>query len=492
MAKIRTKKEAMRDTLQLKKVSSKDQRVSRLPLGPVGYNSLKTVSGYIYEEANRDLRWPQAGKTFTRMAYDSTIASVLQVIALLISNGDWHIEAPEEGSEESKTAAEFLTWCMNNMEDMSWNEFIWEVISYLQFGFHISEKVYTQVKTGKWAGKYKWKSLPTRSQESISKWIFNDDESSLVAVEQNITYIGKSATKGIVKIPRNKFMHFRYNGRRGNPEGNSPLKGCYSAWKYKTLIEEYEAVGVAKDLGGIPVLGVDVDYLSKASSDPTSVEAQVIQRMQQDAANLHAGEQSYVMVPLAYDDKGKELFKFDLKGVDGGGKQYNTDDIIKRKQNEMLTVFLADVLKLGQDGVGSYALSDSKNNLLTLAINSHLRMIADVINKDLIPQTLALNGILLEEEDMPKIKCGDLEDRDLDILSKFIQRCVSAGAISVDKNLDDSLREYASLPKAAYDQPLPATAIAQGSSRSGDGMKTAGEGTSNSVSDDPDAGNTES
>ena len=494
MAEIKTKREARKQAvLSLKKKASEDERVSRVPLGPVGYNSLKTVSGWIFEEAKRELRWPTAGKTYKEMAYDSTVASVISAITILIANVEMKFEAPKDSSAESQAAADFLNWCMHNMEDMTWEDFIGEALSYLQYGFHMAEKVYTQVKSGKWEGKYKWKHLPTRSAESLTQWEF-DKDGIFTAVEQNPNLIGKSVdTRGLVKIPRKKLVHFRYRPVNNNPQGTSPLKGCYQAWKYKSLIEEYEAVGVAKDLGGIPVIGVDVDYLAKAQANPTGPEAAVIDRMRKDAANLHAGEQQYVMTPLAYNEQGKEMFKFDLKGVDGGGKQYNTDDIIKRKQNEILTVFLADVLKLGQDGVGSYALSDSKNNLLALAIKAHIKLLASAINRDLAPQTLAINGYFLSEDEMPRLVFGDIEDRDLDILSKFIQRSVSVGAVSVDKELDNALREFAGLPSTDYekDDVIPQEFISGSGSKSGKGMKTAGEGTSNGTSDDASVGNTE-
>lgn len=134
----------------------------------------------------------------------------------------------------------------------------------------------------------------------------------------------------------------------------------------------------------------------------------------------------------------------------------------------MLTVFLADMLKLGQDSTGSYALSDSKNNILALALEGYLKTISDVINRDLVPQTLAMNGYNFKASEMPQITYGDIEDRDLDELSKYIQRVSAVGAISVDRKLDAALRKAANLPEPDYDSPMPEQDT--GESRSGDGM----------------------
>lgn len=268
------------------------------------------------------------------------------------------------------------------------------------------------------------------------------------------------------------------NSVGGNPEGTAALKGCYIPWKQKTLAEDLELVGMTKDLAGIVDIGVDADYLSKAAQDPNGPEAANIEQMKKNAANLSAGEQSYVITPIDYDDNGKPMFHFKLTGIDGGGKQYSTSEVILRKQNEIFTVFLADVLKLGQDGSGSYALSDNKNNVLSLSLEYYLNIIADVINRDLVPQTLALNGWKFKASDMPKFAFGDVDDRNLEELGKFIQRTVSVKAMSQDKGLDAELRRVARLPLPDYDNPMPV--VDTGDSRAGDGMTTSGDGTSTS------------
>ena len=49
-------------------------------------------------------------------------------------------------------------------------------------------------------------------------------------------------------------------------------------------------------------------------------------------------------------------------------------------------------IRLGQDGVGSYSLADSKTNMLAMAIESRLKEIRDVLNSELIPFLSRLNG----------------------------------------------------------------------------------------------------
>ena len=411
--------------------ASADEAVSRMKLGAIGGVGLRTSNGYIYEEAKQELRYPQSIKTFKAMSYDATIKAANVAIDTLVSKVRWRFDVPKDAPAEAVEAAEFLNYAMANMEQQTWREFINEVGSYRVFGYHVAEKIWKKVETGKWKGKLKWKQLATRSQDTVGEWVWDkNDPDMLAGCVQDLSYVNSDIArynsrlsgKTEIEIPRNKFLLFRYDPKKNNPMGNSPLLGCYIPWKQKTIAEEYELIGLSRDLGGTIEIGVAAEYLAKAAENPAGPEAQNIEIMKQNAANLHAGDSTYIMKPIAYDDKGNELFTFELKGVQGSGKQFDLNAIINRKQNEILTLYLADVLKMGQDKVGSYSLSDTKTNLMAMGIQYHLDLITDVINSDLIPQTLAMNGWFLESHQMPFLTYEDLEDEDRAEFAKGVQQ----------------------------------------------------------------------
>ena len=412
--------------------------------------------GTVFEDNRADFRFPQSIKTFEYMSQDPTIAAANNILDIMINKINWSFKVSENATAKEKAANDFLNWCMVNM-DHTWKSFIEEIGSYRIYGFHVAEKVWKEInpiESKKYSGKFKWKKLPTRSQTTIQGWSFDDEVRELVSVKQNLENISNifniktTDSDGLIDLPISKVLLFSYKKRRGNPEGHSPLKDCYQPWTYKKTIESYEAVGVAKDLGGVPVLGVDANWLAKAQEDSSSSEGQVLETLTTYMENLHAGEQTYMIMPIAYNDSGKELFKFDLIGVDGGGKQYNTRDIINGKQLEILMIYLADVLKLGADNHGSFALAENKNNLLTFGIENHLQFISDVIDNDLIPQTLAINGWGdIPKEKMPKLSHTDLDEVDTEKLSKLIQRLASTnmiprGTVLINEILEKSGFKY--------------------------------------------------
>ena len=175
----------------------------------------------------------------------------------------------------------------------------------------------------------------------------------------------------------------------------------------------------------------------------------------------------------------------ELMGVQGnGGRSYDTDKMINRYDNKILMAYFADVLKLGQDSVGSFALAGSKTNLLAVGIAAILTEILDVINRDLVIQTLLVNGWDLGKEDIPYITFEDLDERDLDELGKYIQRVASVGALEITQPLSEALLDTARLPKPDRDKPIDVELTSGGNSDAGRGMKTAGEGNSTGISSD--------
>ena len=451
-----------------------------------GYLGLQTTAGRIHEDDRSVFQWPNNIATFQKMSRDPIISAANNILDIMISKVPWTVEVKNDASDSEKRARDFIEFCQNNMES-TWKSTIEEIGSYRIYGYHVAEKVWKRVREGEWEGKFKWKYLPTRSQTTIDKWNFDSKKRSLKSVEQNLNnltdiYGLKTNGFGTVTIPRSKFLLFTYGMRRGNPEGNSPLKACYQPWKYKKIIEDYEAVSVAKDLGGVPILQIDSTWLEQAQSDPTGDKGKQLQQLKDSLADLHAGESTYLILPLAYDNSGKELTKFQLKGVEGSGKQMSTRDIISGKQLEILMVYLADVLKLGNDSHGSFALAENKNTLLAYGIEHHLQLIADVFNNDLIPHTMKVNGWDMPKERMPKVVFKDPTAESLDEIGKLVQRLASVNMLPRVKETVNSILQRSGFDYQVSDKDVESSDMftantlypeifSENESRSGDGME---------------------
>lgn len=326
--KTNTEFKAPREKLTLDKASSQDLGVSRMTLGAKGYDGLKSNYGKINESANAELSWPASICTYNRMSLDPTIAAVQNFYNMMISRAEFDFSVPEytednpfnpEGKsytqEDVIESAKYLNYCMSNLQGQTWQQFISGIGTYRIFGFSVAEKVWTTVKSGKYKGRKKWKSLSQRSQETIEAWSWDKTDPDLLSgvIQKascfDVDRYGTSYSQGKASredrtIPRGKFLLFRFDPKNNNPQGTSPLNGCWEAWKYLQLVREYQAVGVAKDLGGIPVIGYPVEKLIEAAADPSGAAATTLDSLKASAAALHAGDESFAVVPIDYDDTG--------------------------------------------------------------------------------------------------------------------------------------------------------------------------------------------
>lgn len=422
--------------------------IPRLKLGQTSYNGLWTAAGQIVEECNSELRWPQCMQTYKKMAKDATIAPALNLVEMAIARVPWTVKIPEGYEDQLKDKAEFLRQVMNDM-DHSWGSFIRQATSFNRFGFAPVEKVYRKryKKNGSKFddGRVGLRSLPLIAQDTVSSWEWDENGRHLsglyqYSVEPGGKRINVRTSWKEEFIPLKKFMLFRNNPLKNNPEGESPLKSVYMAWKYKTHLEEFQATGVSSDVRGLKVLYIPPRYMAE---DASPEDKEVYAYYQRIMRNLHMNEQSGLILPQVLDDQGEQYFKFDVISVTGQ-KAFDTTAIIASYKNEIISALMASQLILGQGGGGSFSLAESLQSISNMAIESKLIEIQDQLNHDLIPQLWALNG--WDASVTPTFAFGDLVSPDLDVLSSYIQRVGAAGLIRKTPSTVAWLAEQANMP----------------------------------------------
>lgn len=304
-------------------------------LGQISHNALRVVAGQVMEECNQDLRWPYCMQTYKLMAKDSTIAPALTLMELNIAKVNWTVKIPEGYEDELKEKAEFLRSVMNDM-DHTWSDFIKRTATFNRFGFAPIEKVYRIRKKEKGSkfndGKVGIKKLPLISQDSVASWEYDKSGRELKGLKQwGTTITGTGSVIFSMEgsnptfIPRKKFILFRADPLKDNPEGTSPLNGVYTAWRFKTELEKFESMGVSQDLRGLKVMKIPSRYMS---SEATEEEKSTYLMFQRQLANVHKGEQSGVIIPSDMEDNAP-LFDFSLESV-MGQSTYNVHEIIGR------------------------------------------------------------------------------------------------------------------------------------------------------------------
>lgn len=461
-----------------------DEKLASNRLGEVGFTGLKVDNGVIKENVVKDLTFPHNVKTYKEMSYDSSISSAINTIKDFVQGVEWTFDESMEGIDPNYPKG-FLQQCADDM-DRTFSEYINETLSILEYGFNVQEKVWKRRnQSGKFKSKYDdnligWARLPTRSQDTVNKWIFSDDGRDLLGVQQDLALVPQNSRTRFktlsnrINLPRDKFLLFRYDPIRNNPEGRSPLNNCYISWMYKKQLEETEASGIAKDLGGMMLIELPPEYMS---DDAPADKKAVFDYCKTLIRNYHVNQQAGVIFPRFIDETSKQnMFNLRLLGIEGGGKNYDLEQTIKRHDMKILMTFLADVLALGHDGTGSFALSSDKTNLLAKKIASVLSYITKVFNEDLIPSTFRRNG--WDTKVTPKLVHSDLEKADFDSIGKLLQRVVSVGAMEVDKSLSNYLRSQFPLEEDGQGEALDEKLLPNSTSKASQSQGSSGTGAS--------------
>ena len=360
----------------------------------LGVTGLRRYGPYVYEEFLPELRWPNAGRVYQEMAdNDAVIGSIMYLAEMLIRGCKWEVQECGN-SDVDREAAKFLRECMTDM-DMSWDNTICEILSMMVYGFSFHEIVY-KVRRGpeesnsKYRSKYSdgrigWRRLPCRAQTSLAEWEF-DKEGDVTAFIQRC-----EPDFNTVRIPMNKGLLFRTRISKDNPEGKSLLRNAYRSWFFKKHFEEIEGIGIERDLAGFPVLTAPENLDLWNEDDPKMV------KMRQDAealvASVRRDSEEGMLLPHGWDLK---LL------TSGSSRQINIGDTIDRYDNRIAITMLSDIILIGNNRTGSFALADTKQSLLAAALQAQVANIADVFNAFAVPKLFAMNnfpGLV----DLPKI-----------------------------------------------------------------------------------------
>ena len=408
-------------------------------MSEAGSTGLKEIDGSIYEEFKEELRFPEAAITYKKMYNDPLIYAGINLAMNTMAKVDWYVKPYEFGTtEDDKKKARFIEQCADDMEH-SWESFIKNVLYFMVYGFSVSEKVFRRRKKSS-GSKHDdnligWKKLAVRSQRTVRRWDFDKYGRNLVGLYQDLSNLygcGRYSTlinsefyrpEGLY-IPKKKFLLFSYGGNSDNPEGESPLSSCHTPWKFKNLLEEQEAIGISRDLNGMPIVWLHPSYLSV---DADENQKAVRTHYENFVSNVSRNEQNGAVLPLQYDEHGNKVIDFELLKSGSSGSGYNTDVTIKRYEDKILTALFADILKLGQGSHGSFSLAGAKTSITAVNIQARLREIADVLNNDLIRQTFEVNGWGVDR--LPKFTFEDLDQEDLDEFSKMVQRIGSVNML---------------------------------------------------------------
>lgn len=415
-----------------------------------GRSGLRHHSGYVYEEFLPGLQDERGRRVFQEMAdNDATVAAMLAAIGLMILPIAWKVEQAEAG-----TTSQDIDFVYSVMEDMNrpWNDLIVEALTCLEYGWSFVETSYKR-RLGPFQkdgarrsmfsdGRIGIRSMAPRSQDSLDRWDI-DPSGSIRGWWQRDPMTGATAY-----LPMSRGVLFRTTTKRDNPEGKSVLRRAWRSWRKLRNIQDIEAVGIERELAGLPVLRVPSSLLNSTRE----ADRAILESYKKIGRDVKFNEQGYVIIPSdPYTDAEGRPSQVPMVSLEllsaGGERAIDTSEAKRGYQQDICRCVLADFLMLGSGDRGSYAMSVGKQDLFVHSCEVMRDSFAAVLNRYMLRPLWMING--LPPEQCPRLAPGPVARENLQELGGFVSDMVTSALLTPDQELERHLRSAAGLPESA-------------------------------------------
>ena len=385
---------------------------------------------------------------------DATIGSAMYAVEQMLRDVSIEVN-PVDDTEEAKKWAGFVEEVLEDM-DHTLDDHISEAISFLTYGFSLFETVYKRrvgpyEKDPKKRSKYTddligIRKLAPRAQWTVNRFDVDQLEGDVLGFYQDVSS-GYNISSNY--IPLRKSVYYRTTAINGDPSGRSILRNAFASYERLNAIQQYEAIGIERELAGIPHAEVPSEYLSP---DATDDQVAFLNDLKEILRDVKFNEQGYLITPSdTYPGKDGEPSNQKLVSIrlmsSEGSRNIDIDPVVKRYQHDIARSVLAEFIMLGGGSTGSYALSKSKSDIFLRALESYIQTIVDVLNKQVVEALWRING--LDFKYMPKITAGDVAPHDLKELGSYLRNLNGAGiSYADDLNIVNALLRNADLPLA--------------------------------------------
>jgi hypothetical protein len=394
-------------------------------LGPIGKSGINWSNGYIYEEFLTELQDSNGIRIYREMSdNDDVIGAILFAIKHILGSVKWTVRTWDGQVSNDDEDVVFLRKNMSGMTH-SWQEFITDVLSMLVYGWALFEPIYTLRD-----GKRCWKSISLRSQSSYDRWEIDERTSVVYGMWQN-----PAPNYELIYLPFSKCLLFRTELAGDNPMGRSILRNAYRAWYFKKNLEEVEAIGIERDLTGLPFARPPEGF--DMNSDGVE-EQNAINYTKKLLSNMRRDEQDGIFIPTGWE--------IGLM-ASPGARQFDTTPVINRYSKGIALTVLAQFIMLGMERTGSYALAGEFTEMFYNCIEGWINNIANTINRYAVKRLFALNGRV--GDDLPKVTHvpSSVRRYRLKDIAAYVKDLTGVEMLDPDDDLRLFLKQYARLER---------------------------------------------
>ena len=406
------------------------------------------IENTVLQMGKRDLAIDRAFHTYREMKLDGIVSGSMSFLKAILSKNDYKIGYHKDATKEERDLVDALNLSLETMEVYDKKRLLSNWLQMLDYGCSLNEVVFERVN-----GKMVFKTISPIHLTTVEQFQMNGGKLEKLKLAQPdndglLVNVGRNQQT----ISGDKVLFFRVEPDADFPLGKSLLYGAYTSWRAKKILQEYEAIGVAKNLSGVLDIKVPSEYINKFYAEPNSEEAIYVANLLAQAEMLHAGKGSYILSASDTQQNGVRLFEITtVGGAVGGGRSYDVGKAISRYNTEIQLSLQTIVLSLGAEGGGSFALSENNTYLMTLFVENIQRVISQEFKKA-VRMAYALNGLPLDR--IPSIEFEEIMPIDWRVFTEGWQRLIESGGVTPTEDLESFLREAGNAPQADYSKKL--------------------------------------
>lgn len=401
-----------------------------------GKTGTEILSGMIQEEYNNDLQFPDSVKIYDEMRRsDATVAAVLKALKNPLLSAEWDIQAGGETDKDKEIAA-FVD--KNIFENINFQDWLRQTLSYLDFGFMYFEKVF-QVKDG----MIEWKEFAPRLPKAHYKWSIDGEEwrdGHPAGITQQINSDDEGKNTNYPTIPWEKLILFTNDREGNNYEGVSILRAAYKHYFYKDL--GYKIQSVAAERFGV---GMPVATVKNSMGKPNRL------KVEEFLKNIRSNEKSYGLLT-------DEVSKFEIMTPNGTGVGAQIEKMIEHHDKKLYDLILAGFLNLTSGDGGSNALSKDQSSFFLRGLQSVADYIISVMNEQ-IKELVDMNYSGIEA--YPTLFVSEIGVTSMAENITAIGTAVDKGLIDITVEDKMAFRQILKLPTLSKDDIIAAAEEAQ-------------------------------
>ncbi len=388
------------------------------PTGEVGFEESALYGAWDFRRWDPDrLKANKGINVYANMMMDDQVKAVMQFKIHAVLSRGWYFDigTNEEGKnrEDHEEMARFFE-AMISMIEGSWNDKLKEILSALQNGYSIVEKIFIPIE---WEGRTMWgiKDLKLRPAETFSNGFETDDHGNIIKILQSV------ASKE-VPIPLEKVIHFVHQPDVDRIFGQSDLRAAYRPYWSKDNIIKFQNIHLERHASGF------IKATKKGNLTPEQ------ERDLQDFIR-NAGARMGVTIPESIE----------LELIPGTHTDAYEKAIAQHDKSIAKSILVPNLLGLSEQGsTGSFAQSKTQLEAFFWVLDNISLRKDETLDEQLFKDLAIWN---FGTQDYPHYKSEPISDTKKEAIAKAWADLMSKGAVTKSDSDEAHIRSLLGFPE---------------------------------------------